>query len=480
MKVAIVNHPDANQSETLKSEGKAWSHQVASRLGGRCDITVFEHSETRLYHPITQDEGVKYHSIYSGLNNVWNGVSRSIGFGSRQTGETAKGNLPWVMRLARKLRQGRYEIIHVQDYSAAVPTLRSMLPNAKIVLHLRSAVFSKTQLPEIEKRLIKCNLVVGSSRFIRDELRKSFPKAASRITYIPSGVDVSLFHPDPEFQTASRSGRDAVSDYRVIDKAVRGMLSSVLGNKFESGAIDSTISATVVPTPDKRRARLEQRILYIGDISPEQGIHDLIDAFSQIAPHFPQATLELVGQISNEAKPRRNVEANSPALGLQEYVYGDYMEHLRKRIPENLWRRIKFTSSMPESGLARRYRQCAMVVNPSYFDGSLMSLIEAGASGKPTIATRTGSTAEVVLDGDTGFLIKPGDVHMLARSMGILLMDLQEQARMGRNARVRVKHLYRWNPVVRATLECWESMLNHRQIEKTMIQPGFQRNASWG
>lgn len=479
MKVAIVNHPDAHHSEETRTEGTNWAQQIALRLSTQADVTIFERAQRRRRRPNGIIEGVNYHYIHAGFNNAWNSLNDSVSLGSRHFSDTKGYHLPWVMRLARIIRKGRFDIVHVQDYSNAIPTLRSMLPKTKIILHLRDASFSRAQRSTMKKRLLKCNLVVGSTRHIRDRLRKQFPQAASRVTYIPSGVDVKLFHPDPAYQPAARAGHDSV-DYRVIDTALRGMLSNVLGEKFESGAIDTTISATVVPTPDKRRARLEQRILYVGDIAPEQGIHDLIDAFAQIAPHFPQATLELVGKVCNDSQPRADLAEDHPAKALQKFYYGDYMEHLRKRIPEKLWRRIKFTSPMMEDGLVRRYRQSAMVVNSAYFDGSLMNLIEAGSCGKPTIATRTGSTSEVVLDGDTGFLIEPGDVHMMAQSMGVLLMDLQEQARMGRNARVRVKHLYRWNPVARATLDSWQRLLNHRAVEQTAIMQGIHRKTSMG
>ena len=479
MRVAIINHPDAHHSEETRTEGTNWSHQIALRLSGQAEVTVFERAQRRSRRSHGMVEGVNYHYIHAGFNKAWNSLSNSVSLSSRQFSDTNGYHLPWLMRLARTLRKGRFDIVHLQDYSNAVATLRSLLPKIKIILHLRDASFNNAQHAVMTKRMMKCNLVVGSTRHIRDGLRKQFPQAASRVTYIPSGVDVKLFHPDPNYQPATRVGHDS-ADYRVIDTAVRGMLSTVLGEKFESGAIDTTISATIVPTPDKRRARLEQRILYVGDISPEQGVHDLIDAFSQIAPHFPQATLELVGRVCNDSQPRPDLPEDHPAQELQKFYYGDYMEHLRKRIPEKLWRRIKFTSPMMEDGLVRRYRQSAMVVNAAYFDGSLMSLIEAGSCGKPTIATRTGSTSEVVLDGDTGFLITPGDIHMMAQSMGVLLMDLQEQARMGRNARVRVKHLYRWNPVARATLDSWQRLVKHKTIEQTAIMPGIHRKTSMG
>jgi len=63
-------------------------------------------------------------------------------------------------------------------------------------------------------------------------------------------------------------------------------------------------------------------------------------------------------------------------------------------------------------------------------------VLEAMAAGVPVVATRVGGVAEVVRDGETGFLVETGDVHGVAAAMFRILDDPEDAARMaamGRN-----------------------------------------------
>jgi glycosyltransferase involved in cell wall biosynthesis len=62
-------------------------------------------------------------------------------------------------------------------------------------------------------------------------------------------------------------------------------------------------------------------------------------------------------------------------------------------------------------------------------------LIESAASARPVIATRTGSTAEFVVDGETGFLVDPTDLDTMAERARRLLADAALRRSMGQAAR---------------------------------------------
>ncbi|HHM04773.1 MAG TPA: glycosyltransferase family 1 protein [Gammaproteobacteria bacterium] len=68
-------------------------------------------------------------------------------------------------------------------------------------------------------------------------------------------------------------------------------------------------------------------------------------------------------------------------------------------------------------------------------------LIEAMAAGKPVVATRSGGPEEIVIDGETGYLRKFGDVEGFASALSILLSDKEKAAQFGEAGRRRVmKH----------------------------------------
>ena len=75
---------------------------------------------------------------------------------------------------------------------------------------------------------------------------------------------------------------------------------------------------------------------------------------------------------------------------------------------------------------------------PSRIESFALVAAEAGAVGRPTIASDVGGIPEVVENGVTGLLVAPGDARALARAMVRLSGDADERARMGGAARDRV------------------------------------------
>jgi len=68
-------------------------------------------------------------------------------------------------------------------------------------------------------------------------------------------------------------------------------------------------------------------------------------------------------------------------------------------------------------------------------EGLPLSLLEAAARGRPIVATGLAGVPELVLDGETGFTVAPGDAEELADRLGRLLADAELRERVGAAAR---------------------------------------------
>lgn len=79
-----------------------------------------------------------------------------------------------------------------------------------------------------------------------------------------------------------------------------------------------------------------------------------------------------------------------------------------------------------------------VVVCPSEFESYGKVNLEAMACGKPVVSTNRGGPAETVLNGETGYLVNPGDTLALAERVVHLLHHPAEQRRLGANGRARV------------------------------------------
>jgi glycosyltransferase involved in cell wall biosynthesis len=75
--------------------------------------------------------------------------------------------------------------------------------------------------------------------------------------------------------------------------------------------------------------------------------------------------------------------------------------------------------------------------------------VEAMTAGKPVIASRIGGLKDIVVDGKTGFLVKPGDADELAKKIDILLDNPKLRDSMGKNGRERAERFYDWNTIIK-------------------------------
>jgi glycosyltransferase involved in cell wall biosynthesis len=81
-------------------------------------------------------------------------------------------------------------------------------------------------------------------------------------------------------------------------------------------------------------------------------------------------------------------------------------------------------------------------VLPSLWEGLSMALVEAMASERPVIATAVSGTTQVMVSGETGLLVPPGDVQPLAAAMVQMLSDPAAAAAMGQRGRRRVERYF--------------------------------------
>ena len=92
-----------------------------------------------------------------------------------------------------------------------------------------------------------------------------------------------------------------------------------------------------------------------------------------------------------------------------------------------------------------------IVALPSRFgEGCPNAVLEAMAAGKPVVATRAGGTPEVVVDGETGLLVRPGDVEGLAAALQRLAADPALRRRMGSAGQARAKERHGVDGMVKA------------------------------
>lgn len=143
-------------------------------------------------------------------------------------------------------------------------------------------------------------------------------------------------------------------------------------------------------------------VVCVGRVSPEKGLEDLIDAFSNV----PRGRLVLVG----DGPDRARLEQRATKLGLAD--------------------RITWTGALAAPEVKQWLHKAHVLAMPSPAESRARVLVEARVAGVPIVATDAGGTREVVTDGVHGIVIPPGDRAALAAAVNRLLEDRDAWRRM--------------------------------------------------
>jgi glycosyltransferase involved in cell wall biosynthesis len=191
--------------------------------------------------------------------------------------------------------------------------------------------------------------------------------------------------------------------YRRADRvvAVSTAIRNVLVEEYDvpSGQVDVVLPATTAPVAERPVARGPRGAVVgvVGRLVPEKGVDVFLQAASLVLAVVPHARFLAVG----DGPMRADLERRAAALGIADSVT---FTGFRADAPQII------------AGLD-------LLVVPSRSDGSPLVVCEAMAAGIPVVASRVGGLPDLVADGRTGLLVRPGQGEDLARAMVSLLLD---------------------------------------------------------
>lgn len=178
-------------------------------------------------------------------------------------------------------------------------------------------------------------------------------------------------------------------------------------------------------------------IVHIGRLEPQKGHMVLLEAMPSVLQRYPDVKLLMVG----DGALRAVIEAEIRRLNLEETVLLAGFQ----------------TDVVPFLGAAD------LVVLPSLWEGLPLIAIEAGAMGKAMVATNVDGTPEVIIDGETGILVPPGNSQRLAEAIVTLLGDNTKRREMGAKALQITKEHFSLERQVAETAELYIRLMGMRR-----------------
>ena len=117
-----------------------------------------------------------------------------------------------------------------------------------------------------------------------------------------------------------------------------------------------------------------------------------------------------------------------------------------------------FREDMP-----RVYPNLDLLVHPALTEGLGVSLLQAATSGVPIIAAKVGGIPEIVIDGQTGWLIPPSDTQAIETAVLSALGDPEEAKARAQNARAHVQANFSIDQMVEGNLRIYQELLGARK-----------------
>jgi len=180
---------------------------------------------------------------------------------------------------------------------------------------------------------------------------------------------------------------------------------------------------------------IPQKMLWVGRISKEKGLHILIKAMKEILKEVPQAQLTLVG----DGPERRNIEQMIKDYQLEEHIH---LEGFRSHLE-----------------ISRYFKISHIFVLPSIREGFPLVILEALASGLPCVASDVGGVKAVIEDGVNGYLVSPSDAKDFSLKVVELMSNPDLMKEMGENARKKIVDHYSWDSIADRTIALYNQTM---------------------
>jgi alpha-maltose-1-phosphate synthase len=198
-------------------------------------------------------------------------------------------------------------------------------------------------------------------------------------------------------------------------------------------------------------------VLFVGRITRQKGVTHLVDAIGYLPPET-QVVLCAGAPDTPEiaAEVRQKVEA------------------ARKNHPRIVW----IEKMVTRQEAIQLYSNCRVFCCPSVYEPFGIINLEAMACRAPVVASSTGGIKEVVVEGETGYLVPfeqdpvtsfPTDPETFARDLGgrieIMLHDPEKCRRFGDAGRKRVEQVFSWTSIAKQTIALYRELIEEKRSE---------------
>jgi N-acetyl-alpha-D-glucosaminyl L-malate synthase BshA len=268
-------------------------------------------------------------------------------------------------------------------------------------------------------------------------LAKQILQSKLKVITTLHGTDITLVGRDESYLPITKFGIEVSDGVTAVSQWLKEETARNFDTKKEIDVIPNFVDpARFHRSPsafcDMVGARGEKLVCHVSNFRPVKRIMDVVETFEKILAKVP-SRLIMIG----DGPDRSRAEAYARAHHLRDHV--------------------TFLGNVPN--LEEVLGGCDLFLLPSETESFGMAALEAMTSEVPVIATRAGGLPEVVIDGETGYLLPVGDTEAMAARAIELLSDDDLRKRMGKRARQLALDLFDEQKIVPLYRELYERVI---------------------
>jgi len=333
------------------------------------------------------------------------------------------------------------------------PTGKELLADgAGLLPNIRSSALGKIQAPAlVAAQYFSLRRLLAHERFdllhshwmVPNGLTAAFARRRLPHVLTIHSTDLHLLRQLPGGRQLARAVAGRCDRIFTVSSFLKGMLGDLLGR--DAGAqvlpmgVRTDLFRPAAPPPRPPEWRGKRIVLYVGKLIEVKGVRHLLAAFTRLAREQTDLLLLIVGGGNLQTL----LEQQARELGIAEAVV--------------------FLGPRPHAQVVDYYQWAELVVVPSIVtgkgetEGMPVVILEAMAAGKPVVASCIGSLAEIIRDGDNGFLTPPGEPEGLAAAINRVLRhaDLDRLTEAAR----RTAQQYDWRRIAAVYADCYRKLL---------------------
>jgi glycosyltransferase involved in cell wall biosynthesis len=420
LKIAIVAHPQNVFPPASGSVAKViW--ESSRRMAHACAITIFSRGEAGLPKE-GRRAGLTIRRVSAFFDEQI--VLRFVSYLQRLGGWERFVFFRWYFyawfagKTAWLIRRDCFDLVHIHNYSQFAPIVKWLHPAARIILHMHCHWLVEINHAVVARRLRKVDLIVSPSESVTVQTRHRFPEHATKCVTVTNGVD---------------------TDFYVKERAQA--------------------------TPSGGRENFpRQEVLFAGRITPEKGVHLLVEAMGLVLKDFPHAVLVIAG--GDFLTPVSMRVRDDPVYLHLEKLKRNYRGYLQDLITRH-GVQAEFVGYKSAVDLLNFYARAAVVVLPTFEEAGPLPVLEAMSCEAAVVATAVDGIKDYVPP-DAGFLVPPNDARALADKIQLCLKNPALCAEMGRHGRAWVQAQFTWERMAAQLL---------REYERLACTPGVAEAA---